>query len=368
MLKSIYDYTLEELKEEVKPSFRAKQIYDWIYKKYVTSYDEMKNIPQDLKDNLMSNNYDISILEQVRKEESSDGSIKYLFKLRDGHTIEAVLLLMKKKKINEEGIVERSEKYTVCISSQVGCKIGCTFCLTAKGGFVRNLTVGEYIAQIVHLKRDNNIAANKAVNIVYMGMGEPLDNYKNFVQAVKIFSEEDGLSIARRRQTVSTSGISSKIIKLGEADLGIQLAISLHAVDDKLRSELIPMNKAYNIQSIIDAVKAFPVDARKKVMFEYLVIKDKNDSLADAAKLIKLLDGIKSKVNLIYFNPYPGTPYKRPSVETMESFRNFLISKGQLSTIRESKGLDISAACGQLKEKDATNFEEVNKTNKIKGK
>ena len=235
MLKSIYDYTLEELKAEVKPSFRAKQIYDWIYKKYVTSYDEMKNIPQDLKDNLISNNYDISILEQVRKEESTDGSIKYLFKLRDGHTIEAVLLLMKKKKINEEGIVERSEKYTVCISSQVGCKIGCTFCLTAKGGFVRNLTVGEYIAQIVHLKRDNNIAANKAVNIVYMGMGEPLDNYKNFVQAVKIFSEEDGLSIARRRQTVSTSGISSKIIKLGEADLGIQLAISLHAVDDKLR-------------------------------------------------------------------------------------------------------------------------------------
>ncbi|MCJ8327353.1 MAG: 23S rRNA (adenine(2503)-C(2))-methyltransferase RlmN [Campylobacterales bacterium] len=351
MLKSIYDYTLEELKEEVKPAFRAKQIYNWLYKKYASSFDEMKNLPKDLIENLKAN-YDIAIMDVVRKEVSTDGSIKYLFKLRDGHTVEAVLLLMKKKKINEDGVVERSEKYTVCVSSQVGCKIGCTFCLTAKGGFVRNLTVGEYIAQIVNLKRDNNIPDNKAVNIVYMGMGEPLDNYKNFVSAVKIFSLEEGLSINRRRQTVSTSGLSSKIVKLGEENLGIQLAISLHAVDDELRSELIPMNKAYNIQSIIDAVKAFPVDARKKVMFEYLVIKGKNDSIQAAQKLIQLLNGIKSKVNLIYFNPYPGTTYERPSVETMTKFKEYLIDKGLLCTIRESKGLDISAACGQLKEKD----------------
>lgn len=350
-MKSIYDYTLEELKEEVKPAFRAKQIYNWLYKKYASSFDEMKNLPKDLIENLKAN-YDIAIMDVVRKEESTDGSIKYLFKLRDGHTVEAVLLLMKKKKINEDGVVERSEKYTVCVSSQVGCKIGCTFCLTAKGGFVRNLTVGEYIAQIVNLKRDNNIPDNKAVNIVYMGMGEPLDNYKNFVSAVKIFSLEEGLSINRRRQTVSTSGLSSKIVKLGEENLGIQLAISLHAVDDELRSELIPMNKAYNIQSIIDAVKAFPVDARKKVMFEYLVIKGKNDSIQAAQKLIQLLNGIKSKVNLIYFNPYPGTTYERPSVETMTKFKEYLIDKGLLCTIRESKGLDISAACGQLKEKD----------------
>lgn len=350
-MKSIYDYTLEELKEEVKPAFRAKQIYNWLYKKYASSFDEMKNLPKDLIENLKAN-YDIAIMDVVRKEVSTDGSIKYLFKLRDGHTVEAVLLLMKKKKINEDGVVERSEKYTVCVSSQVGCKIGCTFCLTAKGGFVRNLTVGEYIAQIVNLKRDNNIPDNKAVNIVYMGMGEPLDNYKNFVSAVKIFSLEEGLSINRRRQTVSTSGLSSKIVKLGEENLGIQLAISLHAVDDELRSELIPMNKAYNIQSIIDAVKAFPVDARKKVMFEYLVIKGKNDSIQAAQKLIQLLNGIKSKVNLIYFNPYPGTTYERPSVETMTKFKEYLIDKGLLCTIRESKGLDISAACGQLKEKD----------------
>lgn len=351
-MESIYDFTLDELKERVKPSFRAKQIYLWLYKKYVTSFDEMNNIPKDLKENLKAN-YAIDIMEIVKKEKSRDGSIKYLFRLRDGHTVETVFLLMKEKKVDEDGNIQRGEKYTVCISTQVGCKVGCSFCLTAKGGFVRNLTVGEIIGQIVHLKRDNNIEENKALNIVYMGMGEPLDNYDNFVKSVHIFSELDGLAISRRRQTVSTSGISSKIEKLGKEDLGIQLAISLHAVDDDLRTELIPMNKAYNIQSIIDAVKKFPVDTRKKVMFEYLVIKDKNDDQQSAKKLLNLLDGIKAKVNLIYFNPYPGTTYQRPESKKMLEFQQFLLNRGLICTIRESKGLDISAACGQLKEKDA---------------
>jgi len=351
-LSSIYDYTLDELKEKLKPSFRAKQVYNWLYKKYASSYDDMKNIPNELKEDLKAN-YPLDIMQIVKKEQSIDGSIKYLFKLRDNHTVEAVLLLMKEKKKDEEGNIVRSEKYTVCISSQVGCKVGCSFCLTAKGGFVRNLTVGEYIAQIVNIKRDNDIAENKALNIVYMGMGEPLDNFDNFIKAVEIFSELDGLAISRRRQTVSTSGIASKIEKLGKIDLGIQLAISLHAVDDELRSELIPMNKAYNIASIIDAVKKFPIDTRKKVMFEYLVIKNKNDSIDAARKLVKLLNGIQAKVNLIFFNPYPGTTYQRPEVEDMLRFKDFLNEKSVICTIRESKGLDISAACGQLKEKEA---------------
>lgn len=351
-MQSIYDFTLDELKSTLKPAFRAKQIYNWIYKKYANSFDDMKNIPNDLK-NSLKENYAIDILEIIKKEKSSDGSIKYLFRLHDGHTVETVFLLMREKQIGDDGVVEKGEKHTVCISTQVGCKVGCSFCLTAKGGFVRNLTVGEIVAQIVHMKRDNNIDENKSLNIVFMGMGEPLDNYDNFVKSVKIFSEEEGLSINRRRQTVSTSGISSKIEKLGNEDLGIQLAISLHAVDDDLRSELIPMNKAYNIKSIIDAVKKFPVDARKKVMFEYLVIKDKNDDKESAKKLLSLLDGIKAKVNLIYFNPYPGTTYQRPESKKMIEFQNYLTNRGLLCTIRESKGLDISAACGQLKEKDA---------------
>ncbi len=312
----------------------------------------MKNLPKDLKENLTVN-FPIDIMKIAKIEQSNDGSIKYLFQLQDGTTVESVLLLMKEKQKDDEGNVTKSEKYTFCISSQIGCKVGCSFCLTAKGGFTRDLTAGEIVAQVVYLKKENHIPENKSVNLVYMGMGEPLDNYDNLVQAIKILADENGLSINTRRQTISTSGISSKIEKLGLEDLGVQLAISLHAVDDELRSELIPMNKAYNIQSIIDAVKKFPIDIRKKVMFEYLVIKDKNDDLKSANKLVKLLNGINAKVNLIYFNPYDGTLYARPSRNNMIKFQDYLNSKGVLCTIRESKGLDISAACGQLKEKES---------------
>lgn len=354
MENTIYNYTLEELQEIIQPKFRAKQIYNWLYKKYVTSYDEMKNIPKDLKEKL-EQDFPIDIAKIVRKEKSIDGSIKYLFELYDGHTVEAVLLLMKEEEKDQDGNIIKGAKYTFCVSSQVGCKVGCSFCLTAKGGFVRNLSAGEIVAQVKYLKKLNNIAENKSVNIVYMGMGEPLDNFENLVKAINIISELDGLAISTRRQTISTSGISDKIKKLGEKDLGVQLAISLHAVDDDLRSELIPMNKAYNIKSIIDAVKAFPVDTRKKVMFEYLVIKDKNDDIQSADTLIKLLNGIQAKVNLIYFNPYPGTDYERPSRNNMVKFQERLLSRGVTCTIRESKGLDISAACGQLKEQENAN-------------
>jgi 23S rRNA (adenine2503-C2)-methyltransferase len=312
----------------------------------------MKNIPKDLKEEL-NQKLPIDIANIINIEKSIDGSIKYLFQMKDKTTIEAVLLLMRDKKRDENGKITKSEQYTFCISSQVGCKVGCTFCLTAKGGFTRDLTAGEIVAQVMYLKKVNNIDENKSVNIVYMGMGEPLDNYDNLVQSIKILSDENGLNINTRRQTISTSGISSKIDKLTKENLGIQLAISLHAVDDELRSELIPMNKAYNIQSIIDAVKKFPVDTRKKIMFEYLVIKDKNDDIKSASKLAKLLSGIEAKVNLIYFNPFDGVDYQRPSRNNMIKFQEHLLSKNVICTIRESKGLDISAACGQLKEKNS---------------
>jgi 23S rRNA (adenine2503-C2)-methyltransferase len=291
-------------------------------------------------------------LKIIKEEKSEDGSIKYLFELRDNLTIESVLLLMKDEKEDKNTGIVRGKQYTFCVSTQVGCKVGCSFCLTAKGGFSRDLNAGEIVAQIVMLKKLNDIAENKNVNIVYMGMGEPLDNYNNLIDAIKIIESSQGLSIGARRQTISTSGISDKIEKLGRANIGVQLAISLHAVDDDLRTELIPMNKAYNISSIIEAVKKFPVDARKKVMFEYLVIKDKNDTIHSANKLVKILNGINAKVNLIYFNPYEGTIYERPSRNSVMRFQQHLKSKGILCTIRESKGLDISAACGQLKEKD----------------
>ena len=349
--QSLLDFTQKELTELVKPSFRAKQIYGWMYHQYAQNFDEMKNIPKAMKEEL-NEKYLVNPMKIVRKEESSDGTIKYLFELQDGKTVEAVWLKMKDAQFNEEGELSQEAKYTICVSTQVGCKVGCSFCLTAKGGFTRDLTAGEIVGQVVNLKRDNNHKHNRKINIVYMGMGEPLDNLNNLAKAIEIFKEEEGLAISAKRQTVSTSGLSTKIDRLGEMDLGVHIAISLHAVDDELRTELIPMNKAHNIQSIIEAVKRFPIDTRKRVMFEYLVIKNKNDDLGSAKKLVKLLSGIKAKVNLIYFNPYPGTPYERPAREDMVKFQEYLINHGLLSTIRDSKGIDISAACGQLKEKN----------------
>ena len=347
---SLYDFTLKELSEQIKPAFRAKQIYGWLYHQYVQDFDAMKNIPKTLKDEL-AEKFVVTPLSIANKEESSDGTIKYLLQLQDGKTMEAVWLKMKDELRDEDGNVYQEAKYTICVSTQVGCKVGCTFCLTAKGGFTRDLTAGEIVAQVVALKRDNNHKHNRMINIVYMGMGEPLDNLTNLAKAIEIFKEDDGLCIGGKRQTVSTSGLSTKIDKLGAMDLGVHIAISLHAVDDELRSELIPMNKAHNISSIIEAVKRFPIDTRKRVMFEYLVIKDKNDDIGSAKKLVKLLADIKAKVNLIYFNPYPGTEYDRPLKKDMIAFQEYLIQHGLLCTIRDSKGIDISAACGQLKEK-----------------
>ena len=349
MKLSLMDYTQKELEQFVKPSFRAKQIYGWLYHHYVDLFEDMKNIPKTLKEDL-AKEFVINPLKIINKEVSSDGTIKYLLELQDKKTIEAVWLKMKDD-VYEDGKIVHEAKYTICISTQVGCKVGCSFCLTAKGGFSRDLSAGEIVAQVVTLKKDNEHKHNRKINIVYMGMGEPLDNLDNLSKAIQIFQEQNGLAISGKRQTVSTSGLSTKIDKLGEMDLGVHIAISLHAVDDELRTELIPMNKAHNINSIIDAVKRFPIDTRKRVMFEYLVIKDKNDDLTSAKKLVKLLHGIKAKVNLIYFNPYPQTTYKRPSLKDMVAFQEYLIKHGLLCTIRDSKGIDISAACGQLKEK-----------------
>jgi 23S rRNA (adenine2503-C2)-methyltransferase len=337
--KLFMDYLPEELIEMgIEPKFRVKQLYNWIYKKYVDDFEKMTNLPKLFREKLKEE-FIINPFELVNHEISIDETEKFLFKLQDGRTIETVLIKMKE------------DKYTVCVSTQVGCKVGCAFCLTAKGGFVRNLSAGEIVAQVWWMKKFKNFDENKALNVVYMGMGEPLDNYDNLVKAIKILSHQDGMNISPRRQTVSTSGIAPKIKKLGNENLGVNLAISLHAVDDKTREKLIPMNKAYNIKSVIDAIREFPIDKRKKVMFEYLVIKDVNDDINAAKKLVKLLNGIPSKVNLIYFNPYPGSEFKRPDDETMKKFQKYLLDKGIICTIRKSKGMDISAACGQLREK-----------------
>ncbi len=352
--KNIYDFSLKDLENIFQPTYRAKQLYNWLYAFYEKDFHKMQNLSKDFRTQLAST-YSTENLKLVGQEESKDGTKKYLFKTKDGHTFESVLLKMKDKSINENGKIIRGEKYTFCISSQIGCKVGCTFCFTAKGGFIRDLSCGEIVEQVVNLKKYNAIAPEKRVNIVYMGMGEPLNNFENLIRAIKILAEPSGLSIAPRRQTISTSGISPKIQELGTMNLGVQLAISLHAVSDVLRTKLMPINRTYNIQSVIEAVRAFPLGTRKRIMFEYLVIKDLNDDIQSANKLIKLLNGIKIKVNLILFNPHSGSEFERPDIEKVKKFADFLIGKGVLATIRESKGLDISAACGQLREKKLKN-------------
>ena len=350
-MKNLLDLSIEELKELVSPSFRATQIYEWVYKKNATEFSQMLNLPKDMRQDLAEKFY-LDPLKCVKFEQSSDGSIKYLFELKDGLKIESVLLPMKEEISDEDGKVSRHARYTVCVSSQVGCKMGCAFCLTAKGGLVRNLTAGEIVGQILWIKRENKIPYERRINVVYMGMGEPLDNLTNVSKAIKILALNEGLAISPRRQTVSTSGLGSQIKKLGEMDLGVLLAISLHAVTNELRSRLMPINKAYNIEAVMDAVRGFPIDMRKRVMFEYLVIKDLNDNVSDAKKLVKLLHGIKAKVNLIYFNPHEGSEFGRPELTSMLKFQEYLRDHGVICTIRQSKGLDISAACGQLKQRN----------------
>lgn len=350
-MENIFDYSFDELKGLLTPSFRAKQVWNWLYIHYEDDFSMMINLPKEIR-NKLNEQFSAKNLDIENVALSKDGTKKYLFLTHDNHTFESVLLKMKDKEFDEYGNIKNSEKFTICVSSQIGCKIGCKFCCTGKNGFTRNLSTGEIVEQVVAIKKDNNIMPEKCVNIVYMGMGEPLDNFDNLVKAIKIISHIDGLSISPRRQTISTSGISPMINVLGNLDLGVQLAISLHAVNDKTRNRLMPINKLYNIDSIINSVKTFPVDARKRVMFEYLMIKDVNDSIDDAKDLLKLLDGIKAKVNLILFNPFEGSNFERPDLENAKKFADYLHNKGLLCTIRESKGIDIDAACGQLKYKN----------------
>lgn len=345
---NLLDFTAQDLEKIISPKFRVKQIFEWIYQKYADDFSQMSSLPKNLREEF-GLKFHFSPLECVKFEQSIDKSVKYLFRLADGLTIESVLLPMKDEQKSEDGRLTKHARYTICVSSQVGCKSGCAFCLTAKGGFKRNLSAGEIVGQILWIKKQHKIPFAHRVNVVFMGMGEPLDNLAQVAKAVRILSEN--LGISPRRQTISTSGLARQIKELGRLNLGVLLAISLHAVDDTLRSQLMPINKAYNIAAVLDAVREFPIDQRKRVMFEYLLLGGINDSQSHAKALVKLLCGIKAKVNLILFNPHEQSEFRRPSLENAVKFQDFLSTKGITCTIRQSKGLDISAACGQLKER-----------------
>lgn len=321
-------------------SYRANQILKWVYLRQADSFDVMTDVKMEIREQL-SRHFSIQRLEKVALETSKDGSRKYLFKLTDGKHIESVF-------------IPEKDHYTLCISSQVGCAQGCRFCLTARGGFVRNLTKGEIIAQVRDVVYDMG-NSKRLTNIVMMGMGEPLANYSNVVGAINTITDSEvGLGFSSRRLTVSTAGFVPKLSDLGR-DTSVNLAISLNATENKTRDMLMPINRKYPIESLLAACAIYPLMPRRRITFEYILIKGVNDSEEDAKRLVRLLRPIRAKINLIPFNTYEGSQFERPEETVILKFKDILSKSNYTAIVRHSKGQDISAACGQLSVKsDAT--------------
>ncbi len=344
-MKDIKNFTRKDLEVffETKKirSFRAGQIFKWIYLRQADTFDEMTDLSKDLR-TMLKENFSIPRLELSNSEKSIDGTEKFLFRLIDGKYVESVL-------------IPEKNHYTLCISSQVGCAQGCKFCLTAQGGFQRNLTTSEIVSQVrdarkILLDRDYD-NAHFLSNIVFMGMGEPLANYDAVINALAIITDSDyGLKFSTRRVTVSTSGIVPEIKKLGH-DTNANLAVSLNATNDTIRSMIMPINKRYPLKDLLYACSEFKMKPRNKITFEYILIKDINDSDEDALRLVKILAPIRAKVNLIPFNEHEKSDFKRPSPSGISHFLQILLDRNVTAITRKSKGDDISAACGQLKAK-----------------
>lgn len=337
-LTDIKSMTLDELTEFVTengfPKFRAKQIYDWLYKN-VTDFDNMRNIPADLKAFLKSSSY-ISVANIEKKLVSRyDKTVKYLFSFNDGECVESVVMSYK-------------HGYSICISTQVGCKMGCTFCATGKSGFSRSLIPSEMLGQIEAAQRDLNIRIS---NIVLMGMGEPLDNFDNVVKFLRLVSSDNGLNIGMRHITLSTCGIVPKIYELAKLHLGITLSVSLHAPNDEIRQQTMPIAKKYSIEELLKACSDYFKTTGRRVTFEYSMISGVNDSDENARELAKRLEGTQSHVNLIPVNTVEGTGYLKSNIKRQQAFINILAAKNIGATVRRTLGSDINASCGQLRRK-----------------
>lgn len=337
-LTDIKSMTLDELTEFVTENgfqkFRAKQIYDWLYKN-VTDFDNMRNIPADLKAFLKSSSY-ISVANIEKKLVSRyDKTVKYLFSFNDGECVESVVMSYK-------------HGYSICISTQVGCKMGCTFCATGKSGFSRSLEPSEMLGQIEAAQRDLNIRIS---NIVLMGMGEPLDNFDNVVKFLRLVSSDNGLNIGMRHITLSTCGIVPKIYELAKLHLGITLSVSLHAPNDEIRQRTMPIARKYSIEELLKACSDYFKTTGRRVTFEYSMISGVNDSDENAKELAKRLEGTQSHVNLIPVNTVEGTGYLKSNIKRQQAFINILAAKNIGATVRRTLGSDINASCGQLKRK-----------------
>jgi 23S rRNA (adenine2503-C2)-methyltransferase len=325
----------DELKEFVKtqglPVYRAKQLIHWIYEKRADGVDKITELSKDLRKKLSEISY-ISNLMPLERKTSSDGTEKFLFGLEDGESIESVL-------------IPDEDRLTLCISSQAGCAMGCKFCLTGAIGLRRNLKAYEIVDQVINVGRI--VVPKKITNIVFMGMGEPLHNLDEVSEAIERLREF--MHFSGRRITVSTAGFVPKILELSKRAPQVNLAVSLNATTDETRGKIMPINKKYPIKALMDSLRKYPLSPRRTITFEYVIIKGLNDSAEDARRLINLIKGIPSKVNLIPFNEYEGCGFKRPEEEAVLSFQKILTDGGMTALIRKSKGRDIFAACGQLR-------------------
>ena len=338
-MKNIKEYNLDELQDELvalgEKKYRAEQIFKWIYVDKVKEFDEMTNLSIELREKLKQN-YTMCNFNIIKKQESSDGTKKYLFDVLDGNAIETVLMQYHHGK-------------TICVSSQIGCKMGCKFCASTGIKFVRSLTSGEIVEQILAVEQD---IGDKISNIVFMGIGEPFDNYENVMKAIKIINNQKGLNIGARHISISTSGLVPMIYKFADEELQCTLSISLHATNDEKRSSMMPINNRYNIKELMEACRYYIEKTNKRISFEYALAKDNNDNLDDAKELVKLLKGMLCHVNLIPINKIENGAFSKSSNENIIKFRDYLNEKGIVATVRRELGSDIDAACGQLRRKN----------------
>ena len=337
--KNIRELKLEELinflKNQNIPSYKAKQIHEWLWKKRAVNFNEMTSLSLSLRD-LLEQNFSLNAVKIHKAERSNDGTIKYSLKLHDSKLVEGVLIPSKKR-------------LTACISSQVGCSLSCTFCATGTLKLERNLNYAEIYDQIFILNEEALLNFGKPLsNIVYMGMGEPLLNYENLLKSIELVSSKNGLSMSPKRITVSTAGIAKMIKKLADDEVRFNLAISLHSSDDKKREEIMPINKSINLEELKESIKYFFEKTGTRITYEYILFKDINDSLDDAHELVKFCKSTPCKVNLIEYNSVDNIPFQKASNNKTEKFINFLNEKNVIVNLRRSKGKDINAACGQL--------------------
>ena len=336
----ISSYTLEQLAEQLKamgqPAFRAKQIFHWLHQKLVTEFSAMTDQPKALLAKLEEEYYIAAPIIQ-RRQQSKDGTVKYLFRLADGNCIETV-------------VMRYNYGNTVCVSTQVGCRMGCRFCASTQAGRVRNLEAGEIAAEIYAAQKD---IGERISHIVLMGIGEPLDNFDNVMDFLTIISSPEGVNIGMRNISLSTCGIVPQIDKLAEKKLQLTLSISLHAPNNAMRSQMMPVNDAYPVEELIAACRRYQKVTGRRISFEYSMVRGVNDSPATAKELAKLIRGMGAHVNLIPINPVDGSPYSATDAENVKRFQNMLTELGVNATVRRRLGSDISAACGQLRREAA---------------